>query len=231
MVHVSRMANAQPDQQSPSPRPPAVPFKRSGLPRSSARPGAGPHEYRRDRGRAEAAGRAKAKRRAARKRLQEELAAATRAKLREVAAVRGHRVPGRWTPTTCVEILQAFYARHGRSPTMRDFAEAPRRNFPNPSTVTRLFGSWSAGLAVAGLPLNVAVNSKPRWTDEQILAAIREAALAGDTTSRPFRLGNRRPWIGTIERRFGSWRVAQAFAGLDEPREDRRDTASRGIGG
>ena len=101
-----------------------------------------------------------------------------------MAALRQRWVPPRWTPATCVEVLQAFYARHGRSPAVREFAAARRGTLPHSSTVCRLFGSWSAGLAAASLPLNRTVSSTPRWTDEQILAAIREAALAGEPTSR-----------------------------------------------
>lgn len=207
-----------PDQQPSGARPPAVPFKRSGFPRPTAPEPSLSHEYRRDRTRIAAEERAKAERRAVRERREKELAAATEPRLREVAALRRRWVPSRWTPASCVEVLQAFHARHGRSPMMREFADARRGTLPHPSTISRLFGSWSAGLAAAGLPLNRTVTSNPRrWTDEQILEAIREAALAGDVTSTPFRLGQRRPWIGTIERRFGSWRVAQALAGVVEP--------------
>ena len=204
-------------QEPPRPRPPAVPFKRSGRPRPPTPDATVSHEYRRDRGPSAAGERAKAERREARDQREKELAAVTEPRLREVAALRQGWVPPRWTPTTCIEVLQAFYARQGRSPTMREFANARRGTLPHPSTICRLFGSWSAGLAAAGLPLNRTVSSSPRWTNEQILAAIRAAALAGDPTSRPFQLGQRRPWIGTIERRFGSWRVAQERAGVAGP--------------
>lgn len=140
-------------------------------------------------------------------------------RLSEVAARRQGWVPPRWTPETCLEALKAFHARNGRSPTMREFARSRRGTVPSPSTITRLFGSWSAALAAAGLDLHRTVKSNPRYTDEQILAAIREAALAGEPTSRPFQSRQRRPWIGTLERRFGSWRVAQALARVDQPSE------------
>lgn len=57
--------DAYPDIVRSIPRPPAVPFKRSGLPRSAARPGAVPHECRRDRAQADAAERAMAEGRSA----------------------------------------------------------------------------------------------------------------------------------------------------------------------
>lgn len=133
-----------------------------------------------------------------------------------MAARRQSWVPPRWTPATCVEALKAFHARHGRSPTMREFAGAQRGTQPSPSTITRLFGCWSAALSAAGLDLHRTVSSNPQWTNEQIPPAIREAAVADEPTSRPFQSGQRRPWIGTIERRFGSWRVAQALAGVDQ---------------
>lgn len=214
------MPNPQSPRLSQGPRvsrPPAVPFTRSGRPQPVAPDDFLAHEYRRGRGQKAADERAKSQRRAARDLRQQELAAATIPRLSEVAARRQGWAPPRWTPATCVGALRAFHVRHGRSPTMREFAVARRGTLPSPSTITRLFGSWSAGLAAAGLDLHRTVGSDPRWTDEQILGAIREAALAGEPTSRPFQSGQRRPWIGTIERRFGSWRVAQALAGVDRP--------------
>jgi len=58
---------------------------------------------------------------------------------------------GRWNPSAILRALQADARRRGRPPTTNEWTRTggPRR--PTFATVQRVFGSWSAGLAAAGL--------------------------------------------------------------------------------
>lgn len=119
----------------------------------------------------------------------------------------------KWTRERCITALQAFYEVTGLAPRIADF-EVRRRGQPAASSIRRVFGSWNDALVAAGIPVNRATGSGGRrqWSDEEILEALREADRAGEPTSAPFRTGRRLPWMGTIERRFGSWRAAKSLA-------------------
>jgi hypothetical protein len=62
----------------------------------------------------------------------------------------------RWTPQAVIEALQRDARRRGRPPTMSEWETSPRpfragRRRPTSQTVKTVLGSWTAGLAAAGL--------------------------------------------------------------------------------
>jgi hypothetical protein len=125
----------------------------------------------------------------------------------------GERGPGHWTRERCIAGLRAFHEIEGRTPRLDDFQKA-RHWPPSAATIWRVFGSWNSALVAAGIPVNRATGASGQrhWSDEEILEAIRQAEREGEPTSAAFRVGKRLPWIGTIEHRFGSWRVAKSLA-------------------
>lgn len=189
-------------------------FKRSGrgsAPTAHAAPSS--WEYRRGRGSELARERERAQRLQVRAAQAEQLAAVAAERLRLVA-----REDARWDAQACVDALRWFYRRRGRSPYMREFKEPGDDRLPSAATVRRRFGTWTAALVAAGLPLNRAAPPLVReWTDEEILAAIRAAAAEGDSTARPFRNRPGGPSLSTIVTRFGSWTIAREQAGLRRP--------------
>ena len=196
----------------PMDRPPNEPFRRRGQRADvQADPGIG-HPYLRgrelkrgttDRNRQQRASREAAEREALAKAVAERAA-------RALEVAHSNRSDARWTPAACFRAFRHFYAAEGRSPSVSDLGSL--ESLPSRSTIARVFGSLNAGLVAAGLPLNHVSEHRLRWSDEEILEALRQAELEGEPTSEPFRVGRRKPWIGTIERRFGSWRVAKALA-------------------
>lgn len=126
--------------------------------------------------------------------------------------VRSGRV-AMWTAERITAALRDLGRSLGRTPTMADLQSRPRSRWPSPARVRIVFGSWNAAVAAADLPLNATGRARRRmWSDDEILQAIREAAVEGDHGQRPFREGRRRPWLATITVRFGSWSVAEALA-------------------
>lgn len=118
-----------------------------------------------------------------------------------------------WTAPRIILALGQLAAIVGRTPTIGDLESRPRAQWPSPSRVRVVFGSWGAALAAAGLRPKSADHSPRRvWSDEEILQAIQDAAAAGDPGPGPFKEGRRRPDLGTITARFGSWSTAESLA-------------------
>lgn len=195
------------------PRPPEEPFRRRGQPADIARPSRpeGGHRYRRGKDQNEIAAARQRERQAAREATEREFLSRLVAERASRAAEvpRKPRRDARWTTEACLNALQSFYASNGRTPRGADLTESAE--LPSISSVARLFGNFNAALVAAGLPLNHVAEHPHRWSDREILDAIRQAEAEGEPTSEPFRVGRRKPWIGTIERRFGSWRIAKAL--------------------
>ncbi|MYR56010.1 hypothetical protein GTY54_51180 [Streptomyces sp. SID625] len=107
----------------------------------------------------------------------------------------------------------------------RTFARRRRDADPSASLYERRFGSWNRALELAGL----AVNEQPqqlqtvttRWTQEQLLAAIRQCLReTGSTTladyetwrKNPAGLKGDAPPATTVRFRMGSWSRATRLA-------------------
>jgi len=136
---------------------------------------------------------------------------------------RGHNNRRRWTAEQIVAAIQRWTGEHHSPPKCEEWEPAgvPRHEFPTPTTVKKVFGSWDTALAEAGvLPLR-----KRRWTAKLIVVALQRwtaehgsppTCLAWD------RAGVSRdefPSTNTVQRVFGSWRAALLAARVVTVRE------------
>jgi len=114
---------------------------------------------------------------------------------------------GIWTPERVLAALRRDAMRRGRTPVREEWSRATRSR-PNAGTVEKLFGSWNAGLRVAGL----APNSEPdKWTETSVLEALRrlERQLGRQPTSSDLtRPPPGYPNVAVIRRKLGSWGAA-----------------------
>lgn len=125
------------------------------------------------------------------------------------------RGPSYWDEEAVIAALQGWAEEYGRPPTSRQWQVAGD-DHPCTATVRQLFGNWNAALVAADLSARKSPYSRSRrYGDEDILAAIREAFAAGETTEEPFATGRRRPFAAVIRTRFGSWNEAVRAAGLE----------------
>lgn len=138
-----------------------------------------------------------------------------------------------WTAPRIIAALGQLTVTLGHTPTIGDLESRPRAMWPSPARVRTVFGSWQAALAAAGLRPQVADHAPRRvWSDEEILQAIQDAAAAGDPGEEPFREGRRRPRLGVIAVRFGTWSVAESLAmGADRGDPEPPDAAPPGAPG
>lgn len=136
-----------------------------------------------------------------------------------VAAGVAERAPV-WDRDRILEALREWAREHGSPPTAGQWRGRDRTGRrPECQRVTRIFGSWDAALAAAGL------HARPkRWSDEQILAAIRahaaEHGRAPRSTEWPTAT-DAHPAAATVANHFGSWTRALAAAGLNAARRPR----------
>ncbi|MGH3265611.1 MAG: homing endonuclease associated repeat-containing protein [Trebonia sp.] len=135
--------------------------------------------------------------------------------------------PRLWTSETILDAIQEWHKLNNHPPRRADFERGQRGRYPSPARVVQVFGSWRAAIAVAGLPVPVVTaGTAPSWSDEAILQAIRQADWEGVHTSSAFRAARRRPSMGTIVTRLGSWTRARHLAlGADQ------DESGAGPGG
>jgi hypothetical protein len=116
----------------------------------------------------------------------------------------------RYSDEQCAGALKVAALRLGHSPTRDEYAAM--RIKPSEHMLRLRFSSWNRALEAAGLtPFH-----KRHWTDEECVAALRDAA---EQLGEPPHIGwwdraNQRPARITIVRRFGSWDNALKAAGL-----------------
>ena len=135
-----------------------------------------------------------------------------------------------WTKERVVDAIRAWATLTGSPPTAADWspAQAPpnhpgtaryrkeRRRWPSEHVVRKRFGSFRRGLEAAGFKAGIG-GPKPRWSREEIVAAIR--AHHESTGSPPratdwARSGPDHPARSTVNRVVGSWTRALALAGV-----------------
>lgn len=124
-------------------------------------------------------------------------------------------------PLRVLEPLQGLWRwseRYGEPPT-REAWEASEYGVPSGSYIVTVFGSWSRALEAAGFELRRC--PWQRWTDEQIIEALRRdaAARGRPPTAREWKKAARgkHPSTGAVADRFGGWDLGLRAAGL-EPR-------------
>ena len=124
-----------------------------------------------------------------------------------------------WNRDLVVLAMLVFKEEEGRRPNLKDVRKDPR--LPAQSTVTRLFGSWTAATEAAGM--KVTKGGRPReWTNERIAAAIRafERRFGRLPRSRDYVLKNGLPSPSKLHAYFGTERAAAILAmveGRDNP--------------
>ena len=117
----------------------------------------------------------------------------------------------RYTNEEILEELRAAAARHGRSPTMREFARDPDARV-HPQTVIEHFGTWNAAKRATGL--------FPRrfLTRDELLEQLRRLGEELDRTPTARDLGERRrslPSVSLYAHTFGSLANALREAGFE----------------
>jgi hypothetical protein len=81
--------------------------------------------------------------------------------------VRRGRASREWTQDNIVEAIQAWAEKYGQAPTVRAWSGSTPSH-PSQSTVVRSFGSWSAAMHAAGVPV------RGRGRPDQNLSSRRE---------------------------------------------------------
>lgn len=150
--------------------------------------------------------------------------------------------PRRWPPDRIVTALCEETNRLGRVPRLAEW-ELADVHHPSRQTVLKVFGTWNAALAEAGLP-----PTKPRWSPERVIAAIRTwVAEAGEPPryqewapacgrmrpeDRPCKWELEYPrWPSalTAAARFGTWRHAVEAAGFTPHGQKQRHTTQEQV--
>lgn len=94
-------------------------------------------------------------------------------------------------------------------------------SWPKRVTIIKRFGSWRKALEAAGMPCNRNyLTNKKKYTDEEIINALRDAAKAGIFSTQAYTKYAKEksmPSVALIQHRFGSWRAAQQAAGIFLP--------------
>lgn len=115
-----------------------------------------------------------------------------------------------------LEMLHVMAERLGHRPTQTDLLRAD--DMPTIAAYMRRFGSWNKALERAGFegPFNqlYPIRFVPRYTDEQMLEALREAAKKLGHTPGIREIGRGFPSADAYRRHFGSWEKAIELAGL-----------------
>ena len=104
--------------------------------------------------------------------------------------------------------LRDFHQAHGRSPAVRGWDQLGHR--PSAPAIIRHYQSWNAALTAAGLTVT---KTRRRWSDDEILAAIR--AFQTTHGRPPARRRLPRPTLPsfeTVRLRFGSLTASTARA-------------------
>jgi hypothetical protein len=127
----------------------------------------------------------------------------------------------RWTREEVSAALVELSVELGRAPRVGDLAQRP--DLPSQESVARQFGSFGAALKAHGMD-----GAGPRYTDDELIAALRRARRRLGRPPRPADLKRSRPRGETIARRFGSFAAALRAAGIDPPhRPGRSEVVAR----
>jgi Homing endonuclease associated repeat len=111
--------------------------------------------------------------------------------------------------------LVELSAELGRAPRVGDLARRP--DMPSRESVALHFGSFGRALRAHGMD-----GAGRRYTDAELIAALRRARRRLGRPPRPADLKRSRPRAETIARRFGSFAAALQAAGIDPPRRPSR---------
>lgn len=85
-----------------------------------------------------------------------------------------------WTREQVADAMRRWYREEGRAPTADDWRTKARDWAPSHSTVTNLFGSWTAARKFAGLPEPPRRRPPPKRPRAEIAAELRRLAAELD---------------------------------------------------
>lgn len=131
-----------------------------------------------------------------------------------------------------ISVLQRYAKEHGTSPSLTEWRRL--RMTPALKPFYRVFGSWPAALAAAGLPTpaSLANAARERWGEQEIIAALHAHRAARGETPRgrdwPASTAEH-PSMDRVVAVFGSWRAAVEAAGLPPRPVKTRWTADKVI--
>jgi len=122
-----------------------------------------------------------------------------------------------WTRERIIASMHEWEAEYGHQPSARNWLiDNAGTQYPSCTVVQKIFGSWSAGIKAAGFtPLPSGTPQK--WSDEEILEAIRDHARMHGEFPRLNEWKHRaehRPTQACVAQRFGTWNTAIAAAGF-----------------
>lgn len=110
----------------------------------------------------------------------------------------GQGPKSKYTDHYLLEQLQHFYQEHGRSPKYTDFYKNPK--YPSRMNYYDRFGSWTAALELAGLPLN-----STAYTRQELLDIGKSWIAEHGCTPTALDFGRRLPSVNVITKHFESW--------------------------
>lgn len=118
-----------------------------------------------------------------------------------------------WTKKQCIESLITFYKENNRIPQANDFRSNSDKRFPSCATIQKKFGSWSKGIAAAGLiPFNRNI-----WSKEIIINKIQEFYRINNRLPKQseFQQNIDYPNFSTVQNYFGTWNKAIEASGFN----------------
>jgi len=125
-----------------------------------------------------------------------------------------------WEREQIATAMREYARQHGHPPTTLAWKQRDRAGrWPAAATVIKRFGSWSAALQAARLPLSVQSTRPRSWKPETVLEALRDFTALHERPPNTVELAPAHglPSAGTVTRHFGSVERAYAAAGLDPP--------------
>lgn len=144
-----------------------------------------------------------------------------------------------WTPETVLDAIHRWSREHdGAPPRVCDWLVRGDGYWPPASIVQRVFGTWNAALAAAGMSVMARGKQRSRnhWNRDTILAAIRRWTA---THGEPPRCrdwsaaGPDHPHAASVQEYFGTWNEAIVAAGFRPRRAhfERRNGTAASSGG
>lgn len=123
-----------------------------------------------------------------------------------------------WNQDRICDAARVWQEKHGKPPAATDWRRAAPEH-PNDSTVRRVFGTWNAMIAAAGMKPRRACRPK-QWTRKQVEQLIFEFVLYRGRLpmfADWLEPGVDRPTSRQLIQLYGSWNAAIVAAGY-EPR-------------